>query len=101
MDLCGSCKNPRFVAAGDRIDYEAAVSGGLQLVPTGSALKVLADDYARMVADGMLLGTDESFERLIERCAGIEARAEKPEDDNGSVSRTGTAGLSVGGQDPI
>jgi len=54
-----------------------------------------------MVADGMLLGTDESFERLIERCAGIEARAEKPEDDSGSTSRTGTAGLSVGGQDPI
>ena len=72
--------------AGDRIDYKAAVSGGLQLVPTGSALEVLADDYARMVADGMLLGTDESFERLIAQCAGIEARANKPEDDNGGVS---------------
>lgn len=65
-------------AAGDRIDYGAAVSGGLQLVPTGSALKVLADDYGRMVADGMLFGTDESFERLIERCAGIETRANRP-----------------------
>ena len=71
--------------AGDRIDYEAAVSGGLQLVPTGSALEVLADDYGRMVADGMLLGTDESFERLIARCAGIEARANRPEDERAVV----------------
>ena len=77
---------PEKDAAGDRIDYKAAVSGGLQLVPTGSALEVLADDYARMVADGMLLGTDESFERLIAQCAGIAARANKPEDDNGGVS---------------
>lgn len=76
---------PEKDAAGGRIDYEVAVSGGLQLVPTGSALEVLADDYARMVADGMLLGTDESFERLIERCAGIERRANRPEDDNGSA----------------
>ncbi len=77
---------PEKDAAGDRIDYKAAVAGGLQLVPTGSALEVLADDYARMVADGMLLGTDESFERLIAQCAGIAARANKPEDGNGGVS---------------
>ena len=77
---------PEKDAAGDRIDYEAAVSGGLQLVPTGSALEVLADDYGRMVADGMLLGTDESFERLIGRCAAIEARANRPEDDYGNTS---------------
>ena len=71
---------PEKDAAGDRIDYQAAVSGGLQLVPTGSALEVLADDYGRMVADGMLPGTDESFERLIERCASIETRANRSRD---------------------
>ena len=76
---------PEKDSAGDRIDYEAAVSGGLQLVPTGSALEALADDYARMVADGMLLATDESFERLTARCAGVEARANRPEDDKGSA----------------
>ncbi|MDE0406864.1 MAG: hypothetical protein OXN81_03305 [Alphaproteobacteria bacterium] len=43
------------------------------------ALEVLADDYDRIVADGMLPGTRESFERLIARCAGIEARANRPE----------------------
>ena len=62
-------------ARGDRIDYEAAVSGGLQLVPSGAAHAVLADDYARMLADGMLLDENEPFDALMERCAAIEARA--------------------------
>ena len=62
-------------AVGQRIDYEAAVSGGLQLVPSGAAHDVLADDYARMLADGMLLDESEPFDALMERCAVIEARA--------------------------
>ena len=62
-------------AAGSRIDYEAAVSGDLQLVPVGAAYAVLADDYARMLADGMLLDDTERFDALMERCAAIEARA--------------------------
>ena len=62
-------------ARGQRIDYEAAVSGGLQLIPCGTALAVLADDYARMLADRMLLDKGETFEALMERCAAIEVRA--------------------------
>ena len=61
-------------ALGERIDYEAAVSGGLQLVPTGAAHAVLANDYAKMLADGMLLDENEPFDALMERCAAIEAR---------------------------
>lgn len=62
-------------ATGTRIDYEAAVCGGLQLVPAGAAHTVLAEDYARMLADGMLLEDAEPFDALMERCAAIEARA--------------------------
>ena len=62
-------------ARGERIDYEAAVSGHLQLVPSGAAQSLLADDYARMLAAGMLLGEGEPFDALMERCAVIEARA--------------------------
>ena len=62
-------------ARGEHIDYEAAVSCGLQLVPSGDAYAVLADDYANMLADGMLLGQDERFDTLMARCAAIEARA--------------------------
>ena len=69
---------PEKDAAGNRIDYEGAVAGGLQLVPAGPALNVLAEDYGRMLADGMLLDADEPFERLLEQCSGIEARANAP-----------------------
>ena len=65
-------------SGGQRIDYEAAVSGSLRLVPSGAAQEVLANDYASMVASGMLLDEDEPFGTLMERCAIIEARANAP-----------------------
>ena len=74
---------PEKGAAGNRIDYEAAVSGGLQLVPSGLAREALADDYRAMLGDGMLPDDSEPFEALIERCADIEARANDLEADDG------------------
>ena len=62
-------------AEGSWIDYEAAVSGTLQLVPDGQAYDVLADDYDRMLSDGMLLDDEETFDDLMRRCADIEERA--------------------------
>jgi len=63
--------------AADRsqIDYAAAMNGGLQLVPAGDGAKALAEDYARMVDDGLLLEEAEPFETLMERCADIATRA--------------------------
>ena len=58
-----------------RIDYHTAVSGNLQLVPSGSAQEALAADYASMLSAGMLLDEAEPFETLMERCALIEQRA--------------------------
>lgn len=58
-----------------RIDYEDAVSGNLRLVPSGTAQEALAEDYANMLAIGMLLDEDEPFATLMERCGMIEARA--------------------------
>lgn len=63
--------------AGSWIDYQAAVSGGLQLLPEGHAYEVLADDYERMLSDGMLFDDDEPFDDLIARCADIEERANR------------------------
>ncbi len=62
--------------AADRtpIDYGAAVSGGLLLVPIGDGAKALGDDYARMIEDGLLLDDAEPFDSLIERCAQIAER---------------------------
>lgn len=62
-------------AAGNWVDYAAAVAGGLRLVPAGDALLALADDYARMVEDGWLLNDAESFDALIDACHAIEDRA--------------------------
>ncbi len=62
-------------AAGAWVDYETAVSGGLQLVPEGLAYQVLATDYDRMLTDGMLLDDEERFDELVERCADIQHRA--------------------------
>ena len=71
-------------AAGNRIDYGAAVSGGLQLVPEGAAREELADDYARMLSAGMLLDDDESFAVIITRCSELQIRANRLAADGGS-----------------
>lgn len=62
-------------SSGSQIDYEAAVSGGLRLVPTGIALKDLMIDYAQMVEDGLLSEDPEPFKQLIDECEALERRA--------------------------
>jgi hypothetical protein len=57
------------------IDYEAAITGGLRLVPDGDALNLLADDYRQMVQDGLLFDEAESFDMLMARCRRIEQDA--------------------------
>ena len=60
---------------GEIIDYAAAISGDLHLVPDGNALEALAEDYARMLDDGLLLDDAEPFEDLVEKCRSIEEMA--------------------------
>lgn len=69
-------------AARDWIDYGAAVSGDLQLVPEGSSYGALADDFGRMVADGMLHGDEETFEELMRRCEDLQQRANHRQSKN-------------------
>lgn len=59
------------------IDYVAAVSGALQLVPLDDGEKALAEDYARMVEDGLLFGNAEPFKALMARCSDIATRANR------------------------
>jgi hypothetical protein len=71
----------RFFRARDRngewIDYTAAVTGKLQLVPDEEVRKVLAEDYAKMVEERILIGEAESFNDLMKKCADIEKRANR------------------------
>lgn len=62
-------------ATGNWVNYIAAVSGELQLVPDGPAYQVLSDDYDRMLTDGLLLDDEERFGDLMERCGDIQQRA--------------------------
>ncbi|WP_342734160.1 nucleotidyl transferase AbiEii/AbiGii toxin family protein [Bradyrhizobium sp. B117] len=64
--------------AGTTIDYHKVVNGALKLVPEGEARAVLEQDYQHMVDDGLLLDEPETFETLMQRCADIERRANRP-----------------------
>ena len=67
---------------GELIDYQAAVSGDLQLVPDVGALAMLASDYQHMVDDGLFLDDAEPFEALLQRCRVIQQKANtKPSQD--------------------
>ena len=48
---------------------------GLELVPTGPSHSALADDYARMVDDGLLLDDAEPFDALMNHCQTIADKA--------------------------
>ncbi|MEB0139703.1 MULTISPECIES: nucleotidyl transferase AbiEii/AbiGii toxin family protein [unclassified Undibacterium] len=63
---------------GELVDYHAAVSGCLQLVPDDGALATLASDYQHMVDDGLFLDDAEPFEVLLERCRIIQQKANVP-----------------------
>ena len=64
-------------AAGNWIDYGAAVSGDLQLVPEGLFLEAITSDYERMLEDGMLLDDEEIFHEMMRRCQDIQDRANR------------------------
>lgn len=69
---------PEKDADGDTLDYPAAVSGHLKLVPDGQALKVLEVDYQGMIDDGLLFGTTPlSFAELMTACAALEAQVNR------------------------
>lgn len=60
---------------GGLIDYHAAVTGGLRLVPDDGALAKLAADYKHMVDDGLFLDEVESFDTLLQRCRAVQEKA--------------------------
>lgn len=60
---------------GESIDYHAAVSGSLRLVPNDGALAKLAIDYQHMVDDGLFLDEVESFDTLLRQCQSIQEKA--------------------------
>jgi len=64
-------------AAGARIDYFAATSGQMQLIPTGASLTALENDYTAMMEDGLLALNQPSFADIIEQCRAIQDEANR------------------------
>jgi len=63
-------------STGENIDYARAVAGHLLLIPSKKELLAeLAEDYERMIADGLLLETAIPFRTLMTQCRDIESRA--------------------------
>ena len=60
--------------AGNVIDYQAAVSGALCLIPAGEALDALAHDYLQMFDAGLLQSEAASFNTLVERLSSLQDR---------------------------
>ena len=61
-------------ANGQVIDYTSATTGHLKIVPEGQARAALAEDYAAMLADDLLVGGTASFDDLMSACADLEAK---------------------------
>jgi hypothetical protein len=59
-------------ANGGKIDYFQAISGDLRLIPQGSSLEALEEDYAAMLEDGLLAFNQPAFEALMANCAMIQ-----------------------------
>jgi hypothetical protein len=59
---------------GEAIDYKAAVTGALQLIPAEQALETLSLDYSQMVADGLLFEEPESLKELLDHCHRVQDR---------------------------
>jgi hypothetical protein len=60
---------------GEPVNYHAAVSGALRLVPSDAGLITLAADYQHMVDDGLFVDEVESFDALLRQCQSIQDKA--------------------------
>lgn len=62
---------------GKVIDYVAATTGKLKIVPDGDAKVALAKDYEAMLADEVMVGEALPFDALLEACTTIEKKINK------------------------
>lgn len=65
-------------SSGRPIDYEAAVTGQLVLVPEEKTMESLATDYAKMIEEGLFIGEPETFSWVIDRCREVQTKANSP-----------------------
>lgn len=54
------------------IDYKAAVTGNLLIVPEGAARDALQEDYEAMIGDAMMLSDPLTFDQLMLACRDLQ-----------------------------
>ncbi|MDO4232486.1 MAG: nucleotidyl transferase AbiEii/AbiGii toxin family protein [Lautropia sp.] len=59
---------------GNIIDYQSATTGQLLIVPSGKAWDALAEDYAAMQEDEILITNALPFEQLMDACTDLQTR---------------------------
>lgn len=64
-------------AGGHVIDYQAATTGCLKIVPDSEAKTALAKDYAAMLADEVMVSDALPFDELLEACSDLEVKTNK------------------------
>ncbi len=72
-------------SAGNKIDYFAATSGQLQLIPTGESLIALKNDYTAMLEDGLLALHQPDFSEIIYQCLAIQNEANRMAGYHGTI----------------
>lgn len=73
------------------IDYAATTRGHLRIVPEGRASQALAEDYAAMLADSVMIKNAMPFDQLMQVCAEVENRVNQAaiRDDDSRQVETG------------
>lgn len=62
---------------GEVIDYLAATTGKLKIVPDGDAKTALAKNYETMLADEVMVGDALTFEEMMAVCDNIKVMMNK------------------------
>lgn len=66
---------PEKDSSGGAVDYEKAVDGMLKIVPEGEARESLAQDYAKMLEDQVMIEGALPFDDLMDACSELMAIA--------------------------
>lgn len=61
-------------ADGVAIKYEQAVRGSLQLIPAGSTVDELSEDYEKMLDAGLLEENAPTFKQILDSCAQLQQK---------------------------
>ncbi|MFZ5699457.1 MAG: nucleotidyl transferase AbiEii/AbiGii toxin family protein [Pseudomonadota bacterium] len=64
-------------ASGTRIDYFETTKGSLRLVPEGASRRALAQDFAAMCEDGLLVSDQPNFDAILETCVAIQDKVNR------------------------